>query len=86
MDACLGDLWGDPARDRAEINGLPTRAELLASRPRTGWLGAASGILDAALAVEEVKAGRYDRVLVTAAGIAGDLAAVVIGRSGATRG
>ncbi|MCP4868092.1 MAG: hypothetical protein GY898_05185 [Proteobacteria bacterium] len=86
VDACLGDLWGDPARDRAEINGLPTRAELLASRPRTGWLGAASGILDAALAVEEVKAGRYDRVLVTAAGIAGDLAAVVIGRSGATRG
>ena len=86
VEACLGDLWGDPSHDAIELRALPPEATHLASRPRTGWLGAAAGVLDAALAAEEVRAGRYDRVLVTAAGIAGDVAAVVIGRAEASHG
>jgi len=80
VDACIADLWGDAARDVVELSALPSGSELLTSRPRTGWLGAAAGVVDAAIAAEEVRAGRYDRVLVTASGIAGDIAAVVIGR------
>jgi 3-oxoacyl-(acyl-carrier-protein) synthase len=81
IDACLGDLWGDPARDAAESGALPPGCPHLTTRPRTGWLGAAAGIFDAAIATAEIQAGRWNRVLVTAAGAAGDLTAVILGRA-----
>ena len=86
VDACFGDLWGDEAHDAVELAALPQRAHRVATRPRTGWLGAAQGIVDVAIAAEEIRAGTYERVLVTASGVAGDVAAVVIGREEATRG
>ena len=78
-DAVFSDLWGVPQHDDAELAALPD-CTLLASRARIGWLGAAHGLVDAALAAELVRAGRADRILVTASGLSGDLAAALIGR------
>ena len=78
-DAVFADLWGVPQHDDAELAALPD-CTWLASRARIGWLGAAHGLVDAALAAELVRGGHADRVLVTASGLAGDLAAVLVGR------
>ena len=78
-DLVLADLWGREQHDDAELAALPDVSRA-ASRTRIGWLGAAHGLVDAALATELVRAGHADRVLVTASGLAGDLAAVLIGR------
>jgi len=84
LDLCLADFWtegGEGECDETERGALPTGGYLVASsRHRTGWMGAAQGLFDAALAAEYVRTGRAERVLVTASGLAGDLAAVVIGR------
>lgn len=79
-DLALVDLWGREQHDEAELAALPV-CPRLASRSRIGWLGAAHGLVDAALAAELVRGGRAERVLVTASGLAGDLAAVLIGRT-----
>ena len=79
-DLALIDLWGVEQHDDAELAALPDCTRL-ASRARLGWLGAAHGLVDAALAVELVRAGHANRVLVTASGLAGDLAALLIGRN-----
>ena len=79
-DLVLADLWGVDPHDEAELAALPD-APRAASRARIGWLGAAHGLVDAALATELVRGGHADRVMVTASGLAGDLAAVLIGRT-----
>jgi len=78
VDACIADLWGEPERDACELSALPG-GELLSTRPLLGWLGAAHGLVDAALGAELVRRGELERVLVTASGLAGDITAVVIG-------
>ncbi|MEE2829336.1 MAG: beta-ketoacyl synthase N-terminal-like domain-containing protein [Myxococcota bacterium] len=82
IDLCLADLWDDPERDAAEHRALQGLSSLTAaprtSRPALGWLGAAQGLVDFALAAESLRAGRASRALVTASGLAGDIAAVVL--------
>lgn len=80
VDLSLGDLWGDLRRDTAERGALPS-GEHSATRPRAGWLGAAHGLMDVGIAAELVLRGDAGRVLVTASGVAGDIAAVVIGEA-----
>lgn len=78
-DLAIADLWGVAARDEVELFALPP-CPAMATRPRLGWLGAAHGLADAVLAALLVLRGDARAVLVTASGLAGDLAAVVIGR------
>jgi hypothetical protein len=78
VDLVLADLWDRPDHDEAELAALPD-VPRLASRPRMGWMGAAHGLADVALACGLVQTGAARRVLVTASGLAGDVAAVVVG-------
>ena len=78
VDLILADLWGDPARDALVMKGLPD-APVASSRTRFGWLGAAAGTVDLAIACELVRSGEVGSVLVSAAGLAGDLACVIVG-------
>lgn len=83
IEVCIADFWaeGEGECDETERGALPTGGyQVVSSRQRTGWMGAAQGLFDAALAAEYVRTGRAERVLVTASGLAGDVAAVVIGR------
>lgn len=86
VDLCLADLWGDPNHDAPELFALGSQSTIEAtpqsSRTRLGWLGAAQGLTDVAIAAALVRTGQAQRVLITASGLTGDLAAVVIeGRS-----
>lgn len=82
VDLCLGDLWGDPVRDAAELAALSGHSTLTctpgSTRAQLGWLGAAQGLVDVALACEAIRSGQAHRALITASGLAGDLAAVVL--------
>jgi 3-oxoacyl-(acyl-carrier-protein) synthase len=78
VDLILADLWGEPERDGFVRQGLPD-APTASTRLRLGWLGGAAAVVDLALASELVRRGRARTVLVSAAGLAGDLAAVVVG-------
>lgn len=78
VDLVFADLWGAAERDALVRRGLP-EAPTVSSRSRFGWLGAAAGVVDLALAAELVRRGEAGTVLVTAAGLAGDLGAVVVG-------
>jgi hypothetical protein len=82
VDLCLADLWGDPAHDVPELFALGRQAAIegapQTSRNRLGWLGAAQGLTDVAIAAELVRRGRAQRVLITASGLTGDVAAVLI--------
>jgi len=82
VDLCFSDLWGSEERDQAERFALSNqpriKGTLTSNRSRMGWLGAAQGLTDAAIASELLRLGRSRRALVTASGLAGDIAAVVL--------
>jgi len=82
IDLCFTDLWGEPERDAGELFALSKQSaiktELTSSRSRLGWLGAAQGLVDVAIATEILRSGQARRALITASGLAGDLAAVVL--------
>lgn len=78
VDVVIGDLWGDPDRDALVATTLPN-VRRFSSRTRLGWLGGAAGVVDLALAAELIRRGEAQRVLVSAAGLAGDLGSVVLG-------
>ena len=82
VDLCLADLWGDPEHDLPELFALGKQSTIKgvpqSTRTRLGWLGAAQGLTDVAIAAALVRDGRAQRVLVTASGLTGDLAALVI--------
>ncbi len=79
VDLALADLWGWPERDEHERRALPHVDRAASTRTRMGWLGAAAGVIDVALAVELIRGGHTDTVIVTASGLAGDVGAVVLG-------
>lgn len=78
VDLGIADLWGWPERDEIERRALPHVDRVTSTRARMGWLGAAAGLVDVALAVELIRGGHADSVLVTASGLAGDVGAVVL--------
>lgn len=83
VDLVIGDLWGLSARDEVERGALThalggSHVSILATRPRTGHMGAAHGLFDVALAAELIGRGEGSCALVTAGGSAGDLGAVVL--------
>ena len=80
VDLIFADLWGVAERDALVRRGLPP-GTAVSSRLRLGWLGAAAGVVDLAIAAELVRRGEVGQVLVTAAGLAGDLGAIVVGAS-----
>ena len=78
-DLIFSYLWGLPDTEESErtlLRKLGTR--VVCTRPMLGWMGAAHGLLDVALGVAEIEAGNAQRVLVTARGVLGDIAAVML--------
>lgn len=78
-DLVFSYLWGLPEAnepERALLRELGAR--VLCTRPMLGWMGAAHGLLDIALAVAEIESGQARRVLVAARGLLGDIAAVML--------
>jgi hypothetical protein len=82
VDLCFSDLWGAADRDGPESFALSDQPALTqaprSNRSRLGWLGAAAGLVDVAIACELIRTGHAQRALITASGLAGDLAAVVL--------
>jgi 3-oxoacyl-(acyl-carrier-protein) synthase len=73
----------DPARAAGVRQGGPASARgVISAHERWGWLGAAGGLCEAALAVLLIRAGHAESVLVSAIGLAGDVAAVVLAAEG----
>jgi hypothetical protein len=78
VDLIFADLWGEPERDALVSQGLPD-APTVSTRTRMGWLGGATGVVDLVIASELIRRGEAETILVTGAGLAGDVAAVLLG-------
>jgi hypothetical protein len=82
VDLCFADLWGHPDHDGPERFALGNQSAiegpLQSNRARLGWLGAAQGLTDVAIAWSLITSGKAQRALVTSVGLAGDIAAVVL--------
>jgi hypothetical protein len=82
VDLCFADLWGHPDHDGPERFALGNQSAiegpLQSNRARLGWLGAAQGLTDVAIAWSLITSGDVQRALVTSVGLAGDIAAVVL--------
>jgi len=82
VDLCFADLWGQPDHDGPERFALGNQSAiegpLQSNRARLGWLGAAQGLTDVAIAWSLITSGKVQRALVTSVGLAGDIAAVVL--------
>ena len=79
---CFSEHWDSEERDQAEWFALSNQPRIKgtqrSNRSHLGWLGAAQGLTDVAIASELLRLGRSRRALVTASGLAGDIAAVVL--------